>query len=361
MNRKLVLLLTAIFLAGTVGIDIPAQAVPGPFGYDLQKDLHRSQNKNAQQQEQDSNTNSDTEQSKVPPVNKNVTDDDIFDSSVNFNKVYYPNASMKSAVTKYKKGNYTGCLQELYTLVKKNPKNAMAYYYVALAYTKVGCKQQADNAYQKVIALNSNPVMVDYATRGRNCLAGNVACGASNIKIGEGEQKLDDLDKFIAAPYGNGMSPEMNKQYKQQQLDAIQNKINNGQTLSPQDIQKMKELQNDKSEAIFEDKLAMADNNTMPSNEEVLGALDVLKRAGLNISTNSESSTAQPAYTPDPQIQQMSMMLNGNNNNNNDPFMSMLPYMMEGEGKNVNPQLIQTMMVNSMMNSINGMNMSNNN
>ena len=115
----------------------------------------------------------------------------------------------------------------------------------------------------------------------------------------------------------------------------------------------------------------MADNKSMPSNEEVLGALDVLKRAGLNISaktyeTEKAQSTPQvpvQTYTPDTQIQQMSMMLNGNNNSyNNDPMMTMLPYMMQTEGdKKVDPQLIQAMMMNSMMNSLNGMNMNNNN
>lgn len=117
----------------------------------------------------------------------------------------------------------------------------------------------------------------------------------------------------------------------------------------------------------------------IPSNAEVLEALDVLKRSGLNITTdavpaeqyqNKVQQQPQPVqpiqpqavYTPDPQIQQMSLMLNGNNNNAyNDPMMLMIPYMMEGEGKNVDPQVIQAIMMNSMMNSLNGMNNTNNN
>ena len=135
--------------------------------------------------------------------------------------------------------------------------------------------------------------------------------------------------------------------------------------------------------------------NDMPSNDEIINAVQVLKRAGLNISTEMPDSstkkfkgsatstpakveeiqepqtaqvtpqqpTVQPAnyYTPDPQIQQMTMMLNNGNNNNSDPMMNMLPIMMQNEGKGMDPQVIQAMMMNSMMNSLNGMNSNNNN
>ena len=132
---------------------------------------------------------------------------------------------------------------------------------------------------------------------------------------------------------------------------------------------------------------AQKKNSKTPSNGEILEALDVLKRAGLNISAETPSATettaqtevpvqttAQPAqpqvqpaqnpmaYTPDPQIQQMSMMLNGGNNNNTDPMMYMLPYMMNANnGQNIDPKVIQSMMMNSMMNSLNSMNPVNNN
>ena len=107
-----------------------------------------------------------------------------------------------------------------------------------------------------------------------------------------------------------------------------------------------------------------------PSDKEVLEAIDVLKRAGVNISAETSTQDTQPdqvstapqmTYTPDPQIQQMTMMLNGGNNGYNDPMMNMLPYMMKDEGKNIDPQVMQAIMTNSMMNSINGMNNFNNN
>ena len=55
------------------------------------------------------------------------------------------------------------------------------------------------------------------------------------------------------------------------------------------------------------------------------------------------------------------MMLNNGNANNSDPMMNMLPYMMQNNGKNMDPQMIQALMMNSMMNSLNGMNTNTNN
>ena len=57
----------------------------------------------------------------------------------------------------------------------------------------------------------------------------------------------------------------------------------------------------------------------------------------------------------------MTMMLNNGNNGNYDPMMNMLPYMMQNEGKNMDPRVMQALMMNSMMNSLNGMNTNNNN
>ena len=44
-------------------------------------------------------------------------------------------------------------------------------------------------------------------------------------------------------------------------------------------------------------------------------------------------------------------MLFGNNNNNNNSMMSMLPYLMSQNqsGKNIDPQIFQSMMMNSMI------------
>ena len=41
-----------------------------------------------------------------------------------------------------------------------------------MCYTKVNDKENAIKAYEKVISLNDNPMIVKYATNGRNCVMG---------------------------------------------------------------------------------------------------------------------------------------------------------------------------------------------
>lgn len=296
---------------------------------------------------------------------------------------------MKSAIAKYKSGNYTGSLQELYTILKKDSANATAYYYLAMVYTKIGELDAAKSCYQMVINLNPNDTIVNYATKGKACLTDSAACGLETGLTDSSGEPLDELDKFIQSPFGNGFSDELNNELREKQLKKIQNKMNRGIPLNEDDLKKLNEF--NKSEGIKTDKLAMAED--MPSNDEIINAVQVLKRAGLNISTqmpetsakmpkgsatsvpakveplDDESQTVQTTaqtptvqpYTPDPQIQQMTMMLNNGNSNNSDPMMNMLPYMMQNDGKNMDPQVIQALMMNSMMNSLNGMNASSNN
>jgi TPR repeat protein len=60
---------------------------------------------------------------------------DLYVPNIDHSK-YYPNASVKSAIYRYKVGNYTGCLQELYSYIS-NPKHindAYAYYYIAIMF-----------------------------------------------------------------------------------------------------------------------------------------------------------------------------------------------------------------------------------
>ena len=52
------------------------------------------------------------------------------------------------------------------------------------------------------------------------------------------ENQDEQLDKFIRAPYGSGLSPELEKQYKQTQLKNLQEQINSDENDAPADISK---------------------------------------------------------------------------------------------------------------------------
>ena len=150
MSKKSLILMAAmatVFLAYNA---TSMAAVPGPFGYSLYDDIYRDENA----PKTDKNTANSTEgQEQVPLVPKTAKDfysfvpmKDLYVSSIDSSK-YYSNPSVKSAIYRYKIGNYTGCLQELYSYIK-NPKNvndAYAYYYMGLAYAKNGESTAAQN------------------------------------------------------------------------------------------------------------------------------------------------------------------------------------------------------------------------
>lgn len=317
MNKK-------IFLALTAFITVSSIAYAAPNGLE-QINLNEMSRSQRYRMEQDSQA----QQAAKSQLEKNVK--------------YYPNANLKSGIARFKKGDYTGCLQELYALTKKDPSNAAAYYYMAMAYTYVGSQADAIDAYEKVIALNSNQFLVDYATKGRDCLTGGPACAPPEDNTGE----QDDLDKFIKSPYGNGLSPELNLEIKQKQLQNIQETINNKEQLEKKDLEKIREFDNSKTEAEVNDKIASAS----VSDEDILNAIKTLKDAGLtvNIQQPGADMTAQ-MYAQNPQMAEMSMLL-GNNNNNNNNMMNMVPFMMaqSQSGKNIDPRIMQAMMMNSMM------------
>lgn len=317
MNKKIFLALTAFIAVSSI-----AYAAPSGLEQINMNEMSRSQRAQIEQNSQ----------------NQQVTK-----SQLDQNVKYYPNANLKSGVAKYKNGNYTGCLQELYALTKKDPSNAAAYYYMAMSYTYLGSQAEAVDAYEKVIALNSNQFLVEYAIKGRDCLTGGPACAPEDAP-----ENQDDLDKFINSPYGNGLSPELNLELKQKQLQNIQETINNKEPLEKKDLEKIKEFDNSKTKAETADKIASAS----PSDEDILNAIKTLKDAGLtvNIQQPGADMTAQ-MYAQNPQMAEMSMLLGNNNNANNNSMMNMVPFMMAQaqNGKNIDPRIMQAMIMNSLM------------
>lgn len=319
MNKKIVYLLTLILTFGTMCIAAPQQDT--------------------------SNT--------APPVLDKET-------------IYYPNANIDSAIEKYKNKNYSGCLQELFSLVKQDPSNALAYYYMAMAYTYVDMQADAIEAYEKVISLNPNSQLVSYATRGRDCLTGGPTCpgatvegmteGASNGETSSNQnsatEQANELDAFINAPYGNGLSPQLNEEMRKKELKNIQKEINKGR-FNSKDVEKLEEydfenenFDKSSSNTKSEENLKIA----QVSDEEILKAVKTLKDAGLNLTIQPENPYAMPYQ--DPQMAEMSMLLGGNNNNNS--MMNMLPMLMTQaqKGENIDPRFMQAMMMNSMMSDI---------
>ena len=301
---------------------------------------------------------------------------------------FYSNPTLASIKTKYHKSNFAGCLQECISYVKLHPSDTLGYYYLAMCYAKVSDKENAIRAYEKVIALNDNPMIVKYATNGRNCVMGSddakcyqdvnvpeliypyadVAESVADLtpidpqtlvnrnlsqlqsKLSPAEKKEEDnndpnakdkdkkkinlpfgqqdakLDAFINAPYGNGLSPDLNKQYQQLQLKKIQQNLNNEQSTTD-DSNVLKNIHSfDKHKTDSgEIKLAYATQNEM------------------------ESYAKSPEYLQSQKELEELRVLFGNDNSSKSSDDEMMNMLMTGNGKNLSPEVIQAMMQKSMM------------
>lgn len=350
--------------------------------------------------------------------------------AANYNQEITP--EIASGIRKYKTGNYVGCLQDISLYLKKNKygtRNQLAMYYMGMAYTQAG---QADNAkffYQGAQMLNPNNTLGKYAQKGIVCIDDPANCYINEKEEVKPEEKLSELDKFIRAPYGNGLSTNLNKELERKKVERLRKEMNSDQELNKYEFKDFRDFSikknNNKSNNVKKTSLNLNDlkmaqgikefyaqkncesvkiaSSTNPTDAEIVEALRVLNAAGLtNIAKQAENAQAQkeeakPAvsevkseYKPDvtreeyqQQIQremlqaQMAAMsqpnidaLFGNNNNNNNQnnmmnsnMMNMLPFMMaqqaaqNANGTNqqpmMSPEMMQTMMFNSMMPNMN--------
>ena len=321
MKKTLVLLLSIILISSPAFAAV-GKETKGPFGYNLYDDITRKPD-----DKKADNENDDKAQIKEFYGDETAAE---WESE----GIYYKNANLNSAVNKYKKGNYSGCLQEMISLTKTDPSNPIVYYYMGMSYSKVGKKDQAVKAYEQVIKLNPDKTLKQYATKGRDCLVGGPTC------VQDTENSNSELDDFINSPYGNGFSNELNEQIKQKQLKNIQKTINKKQDLEDKDIEKIQKF-DQKSENFTEEKLASG----KVSDDEILSAIQTLKNAGVTVTVNNPM--AMPVNN---QFNEYSMLL-GNNNNNNNSMMNMVPFLLNQyqNGEKINPEIIQAMMMNSMI------------
>lgn len=268
---------------------------------------------------------------------------------------YTTSGPVKVAIKKYKAGNYTGCLQDMQSIVKYDPSNSVAYYYMAMSYAQAGKKTEAITAYQKVLGLKPNTTLYNYASKGKLCLETPDKCVQT--------EQSTEVDKMIASPYGDGLSSKVKNEIEKQHLDTIKNQINTDKDLDNYQFRQFKDYTKQHSEAKTDTKTAQS---TSPSNDEIVAALRVLEKAGLNPypQTANVNPYAQQGNAQSAEMAQISMMLNGNNGNNqggnnNNAMMNMIPLMMaqskngQAGGSSYNPQMMQAMMMNSMLPDIN--------
>lgn len=286
---------------------------------------------------------------------------------------YASNVTLQGAINKYKAGNYTGCIQDLEIYTRSERSNALAYYYLAIANVQAGRKTNAIQAYDKVLALRPNETLLDYATKGKVCLEEPDLCYKNNTI----KEEDTELDKFIRNKNQfvyKGAQQETTKK----NLDSLKNRMNSNEEIQHYEFREYERSSN-KTDNVNKAKVATEEKEVkkadeMPSNDDVVAAIKVLNQAGLGSLVTqqpAQSSAPQVAQNNNQQMQQQMMqmmmaqqqnpyagisaMLGGNNNNNNssNQLMNMLPLLMSqgqnGEKPNISPEVMQAMLMNSMM------------
>ena len=241
-------------------------------------------------------------------------------------KSYY-NAQTNSAIRMYKNRNYTECLQVMYDVVEQDPSNVLAYYYIAISQARLGQKDKAKEAYNRVIELNASTQLSNLSKNGIECLDDSTKC-KSEFTISASQKAMDAV----------------NAQLEEKKIDSIKSIVNQKNNVQDVPVDYLKGL---KDYSLPENQ--QQNKSEAPSNEEILAALDTLKRAGY------QNYMPQPAMTPE--MMQLSMLnsLNGSNNQNyNNSMASFLPYMMNAQTdmSQIDPQVMQTMMMGSMMSGL---------
>lgn len=215
------------------------------------------------------------------------------------------NSALASAIRLYKAGNYSQSYQSFSNIVKKDPSNAVAYYYLAMTSAQIGKKDEAIANYEKVITLSPNGQLGRYATKGKTCIEEPSKCHETS--------EDSALDSFIQGRFGSGFSDEARSEYEKQKIENMMREMNRKNDIEPQRFKDYKDF-----------------SNAVPTNDEIVAALRVLQRAGLSdILSNNMSD--------------ISLITGGQNNNN-----AMLNMLLGKDSTNLSPQVIQSLLTNQM-------------
>lgn len=261
----------------------------------------------------------------------------------------YYNSRVKVAIQKYKSGNYTGCIQDCNNIVKTEPENAFAYYYMGMAYAQAGKSNEAVVCYKKVLSLKTAPKLAGYAETGRRCIETPNKCVPPKPVNNTAKEELSDIDKFVASP--SDLSPTVRQDFQQKHLNAIKTEINGNKDLDNYNFQKLNDASQDSSKLEEQTKIAQK-----PSDAEIKAALKVLNDAGINPVDASYTNTQQTINAQNPQLLEINALMGSNSQNNqSNAMLNMLPYMLtqnKDGNNNYSPQLIQSIMMNSMMSNM---------
>ena len=272
--------------------------------------------------------------------------------------------TVRNGIAQYKAKNYAGCICTMKNVIKNDPSNAMAHYYAAIAYARMGDKSEAINYYTKVISLNSNPTLTAYSKQGLATINNGFKYNTENATA----------DNFIQGGYKTNVQPDVTKQIKLIELERRKDEINSmmkapsaapapaATTTTTTTTTTRKEEKIPADDAKTDG--AKKSMNYQPTDEEIANAVKTLAAVGLNplqyaganaqIVQNPQMIQQYSAASQAAQdLAQLQMMMGSQNNNsygNSNNMMNFLPYLMQsGQNSQMSKEFLQTMMMSQMM------------
>lgn len=226
-------------------------------------------------------------------------------------------ASLKPSIEKYKQGNYIGAMQDLEELVKKEKASSLAKYYLALCYTRLGYKEEAQTLYKEVVKKDDNLALTHYSQRALDCLDDPQSEKCQPPKpTPQEEEELDDISKFIRS--GKKIHPAA--------MDRITKERMERRLQESEYIRKQQEEEQQQNR--------LKSDASMPTNEEIAAALNTLSKIGINPFEQNQIGQQTAFNTnflnqPLNQINPMALLNNGNmygalNSNQNPDVAKML-------------------------------------
>lgn len=283
--------------------------------------------------------------------------------------------AVRVAINKYKNHDYVGCIQDLEDYSQTDPSNAIAFYYSGIAYMKVGMKDKAVEAFEKVASINSVPILSSYAIQATNCMNSNISpCTYKKYSKDEIQEMLvdpgaffakkekepedkaketvsidSDIDKLIHGAYPENIHPDANKVIQETRLIQEQERVN-----AELNRKTRPNTTNKKGDASSEMKDLVKVSKAQPSDKEIADAVRTLSKLGYSFNPpqnevgGSVGMVASNEKTTTNNANASNNKNNVNNNNNNfNPYKQMAEYyamngdaaqmaMMFGGGNNYN-------------------------
>lgn len=171
--------------------------------------------------------------------------------------------SLKPIITKYKQGDYIGSMVDLEELIKIEKNNTYAKYYLALCYTQLGYREEANILYREVAQKNDNLALSHYSQRALECLDNpdNQTCNPELQKT-KNSEPMTDMDLFI----------QSGKTFHPSAMDRITKERMERKLIQEEQIR------NQQKASVNGEKTSY----TQPTNEEIANALNTLSKIGMN-------------------------------------------------------------------------------